>query len=167
MSRLDSHIRQKLAQRDAIDLAARWLEGQAGWIAEFGLGTGRSYSHLLERFPGREVFCFDRRDFAHPRSHPPADHFILGELAEVLADPALHRRFADRVMLLHLDLGSGGPEDETLPEEVVGAVHGWLRPGAVVLSDQDVTLEPAWRLTRMDTTGLVAHAERYSVYRRQ
>ncbi len=167
MSRLDSHIRQKLAQRDSIDLAARWLVGADGLVVEFGLGTGRSYSHLVERFPGRAVFCFDRRDVTHPRSRPPADHVFLGEFAAVLADAALHRRFAGRVVLLHLDLGSGGPEDEEVPGLVVESVQGWLAPGAVVLSDQDLALRPHWELHRIDTTGQVQHADRYSVYRRR
>jgi len=167
MSRLDSHIRQKIAQRDTIDLAARWLAGEEGVIAEFGLGTGRSYSHLVERFPGREVFCFDRRDVTHPRSRPPADHFYVGELADVLAEPAVHARLAGRVLLLHLDLGSGGPEDDEVPEFVLSRVHGWLRPRALVLSDQDLTLEPSWRLERVDTSEPVQHAERYHVYRRR
>jgi hypothetical protein len=166
MSRLDSHIRQKIAQRDTIDLAARRLAGEEGVLAEFGLGTGRSYSHLVERFPGREVFCFDRRDVAHPRSRPPADHFHVGELAEVLARPALHARLAGRVILVHLDLGAGGPEDDVLPELVMSRVHAWLRPRALVLSDQDLTLEPVWRLERVDTAGEVGHAERYHLYRR-
>jgi len=167
MSRLDSHIRQKIAQRDTIDLAARWLAGEEGVIVEFGLATGRSYSHLVERFPGREVFCFDRRDVTHPRSRPPADRFYVGELVDVLAGPAVHARLTGRVILLHLDLGSGGPEDDEVPEFVLRRVHGWLRPRALVLSDQDLTLEPPWRLERVDTSGPVQHAERYHVYRRR
>jgi hypothetical protein len=167
MSRLDSHISQKIAQRDSIDLAARWLAEQDGLIVEFGLGNGRSYSHLVERFPGRDIFCVDRRLAAHPRSQPPPDRVILGEFDAILADPAVHARFLGRVMLLHLDVGSGGPADEWLPELVVERAHGWLLPGAVVLSDLDVTLQPAWGLEAVDTTGLVAHAHRYHVYRRR
>ena len=60
MSRLDFHIEQKIAQRDSIDLAARELAGHPGWVVEFGLGRGRSYSHLAERFPDREIYAFDR-----------------------------------------------------------------------------------------------------------
>src|SRR5262249_28378985 len=60
MSRLEFHIAQKVAQRDAIDRAAERLAGLDGVIVEFGLGHGRSYSHLVARFPGHEVFCFDR-----------------------------------------------------------------------------------------------------------
>lgn len=167
MSRLDSHIQQKIAQRDSINLAAKWLSGEKGLIVEFGLGSGRSYSHLLERFPGREIFCFDRSAKTHPRSRPPASHLYLGEITDLLADPALHARFAGGVILAHIDIGSGGPEDEVMPELLVGRMHPWLKPRAVVLSDQDLTLEPAWQLERVDTTGQVEHADRYYVYRRR
>lgn len=167
MSRLDSHIHQKIAQRDSINLAARWLAGEEGVIVEFGLSTGRSYSHLLERFPGREILCFDRLDKTHPRSRPPADHLYLGEFTEVLADPTVHARFAGRVILAHIDIGSGGPEDDEVPELLMDRIHRWLKPRALVLSDQDLTLEPAWRLEGVDTTGLVEHADRYYVYRRR
>ena len=67
MSQLDFHIEQKIAQRDSIDLAARRLAGRPGWVVEFGLGRGRSYSHLVERFPDREIYCFDRRARDGPR----------------------------------------------------------------------------------------------------
>lgn len=167
MSRLDSHIRQKIAQRDSIDLAARWLADVPGVVVEFGLGTGRSYSHLVERFPGREIFCFDRRDVTHPRSRPPAERLFLGELTDLLGDPAIHARLAGRVALAHLDLGSGGPEDELLPALVLARAHAWLVPGALVLSDQTPALDPAWRLVPADTRGEVEHAERYHVYRRR
>ena len=167
MSRLDSHIHQKIAQRDSINLAARWLAGEEGVIVEFGLSTGRSYSHLTERFPGQEIFCFDRLDKTHPRSQAPADHLYLGEFTDVLADPTVHARFAGRVILVHIDIGSGGPEDDVAPELVMDRIHPWLKPRAVVLSDQDLTLEPAWQLERVDTTGLVEHADRYYVYRRR
>ena len=66
MSRLDLHIEQKIAQRDSIDLAARQLASRPGWVVEFGLGRGRSYSHLAERFPGREIYCFDRELATNP-----------------------------------------------------------------------------------------------------
>ncbi len=167
MSRLDSHIRQKIAQRDSINLAARWLASEPGVVVEFGLGSGRSYSHLTERFAGHEVFCFDRRDATHPASRPPADHFYRGELATILADPTVHARFTAQVILAHLDLGTGGPEDDVLPEFVIGRIHAWLRARAVVLSDLDLTLDRAWRLERVDTTGQVEHADRYFVYRRR
>jgi hypothetical protein len=167
VSRLDSHIRQKIAQRDSLDLAARWLGDAPGVVVEFGLGSGRSYSHLIERFPGREVLCFDRRNVAHPDARPPAECLVLGELADVLEDPGLHARLRGRVILAHLDLGSGGPEDDVVPEFVLSRIHPWLRPHALVLSDQDLTLESGWGMEPVDTRAEVQHAERYFVYRRR
>jgi hypothetical protein len=167
MSRLDSHIHQKIAQRDSIDLAARWLRTVPGVVVEFGLGSGRSYAHLRERLPDRQIFCFDRRPLEHPHApRPAAEHLILGELTRTLDEPAIHRRFVGRVALAHLDLGWGGPEDETVPEYVLSRIHPWLVSGAAVLCDQDLTLEPSWRLRPVDTSREVQHAERYFVYRR-
>jgi hypothetical protein len=167
MSRLDSHIRQRIAQRDSIDLAAQWLAGEPGVILEFGLGTGRSYSHLRERFPRHEIFCFDRLDRAHAGSRPSADHLVLGEFPQVLADPAHHTRFSGRVILAHIDIGSGIPEDDVLPELILDQIHGWLRPGAIVLSDLDLSLEPPWRLEPVGAAGSVEHGAGYYVYRRR
>ncbi|HSE95362.1 MAG TPA: class I SAM-dependent methyltransferase, partial [Methylomirabilota bacterium] len=165
-SRLAFHIRQKIAQRDSLDLAATWLGKTPGVIVEFGFGAGRSYSHLVARFPECEVFCFDRADKAHVLLRPPPGHLIVGEFTDVLGDPAIHARFAGRVILLHVDVGSGGPEDEVVPEFILSRVHGWLSPGAAVISDQHLTLDPAWNLVPVDTSGRVAHAELFHVYRR-
>ncbi len=167
MSRLDMHICQKIAQRDFLNLAAQWLARSEGTLVEFGLSSGRSYSHLVEHFPGREIFCFDRLDKTHPLSRPPADHLILGEFTDLLQNPALQARFAGRVILVHIDIGCGEPVDDWMPEFVLDRMHGWLKPGAVILSDQDLTLAPAWRLDRVDATGQVEYADRFFCYRRR
>ncbi len=167
MSRLDSHIRQKIAQRDSINLASRLLAGEEGMIVEFGLSTGRSYSHLRERFPAHEIFCFDRVDITHPRSRPAAGHLFLGEIADVLEDPAIHSRFAGRVILANIDIGRGDLENSLLPELITNKICHWLKPGALVLSDQDLKLDPAWRLDPVDTTKEVQHSDRFFVYRRR
>jgi hypothetical protein len=166
MSRLDSHIRQKIAQRDTIDLAAERLADRPGVVLEFGLGQGRSYSHLMERFPRHEVVCFDRRDVTPPGWGPPPERLVVGELEEVLADPAVQERFAGRVFLAHLDLGSGVLEDTRVHHLVAGRIHAWLAPGAWLLSDRPLTLDPDWRLRPLDTTDRVSHAERYFAYER-
>lgn len=167
MSRLDFHIEQKIAQRDAINFAARRLAGRDGLIVEFGLGKGRSYSHVRERFPGHEIFCFDRKDATHPGWGPPADRLYLGELAAVLRDPAVHARFAGRVILAHLDLARGDSQDAEIHQLIVGRTHGWLRPGALVLSDRALTLEPAWGLERVEPAGAVEPAHRFYCYERR
>ena len=112
MSQLDLHIEQKIAQRDSIDLAARRLAGRPGWIIEFGLGRGRSYSHLVERFPDREIYCFDRQHAMDPGGpRPPTARLILGDLAAVLADAGGPGALPRRVILAHLDLAWGDATD--------------------------------------------------------
>lgn len=167
MSRLDSHIRQKIAQRDSIDLASRMLAGEEGIIVEFGLSTGRSYSHLRERFPGKEIFCFDRVDITHPLSRPPAGQLFLGEISDVLADPAVHARFKERVLLAHIDIGRGPLENDSMPEHIMDRIQHWLKPGAMVLSDQALRLVPAWQIDPIDTAGQIQHSDRFFLYRRR
>jgi hypothetical protein len=166
MSRLDFHIEQKIAQRDSIDLAAECLAGRTGLILEFGLGKGRSYSHLVERFPGCEIYCFDRLEHTPPGWGPPAERLLLGEIREVLQDPAVHARFTGRVILAHLDVARGDSADPRLHRFIVAAIAPWLVAGAWVLSDRALPLEPAWRLVPVDGAGRVAHDERFYRYTR-
>jgi trans-aconitate methyltransferase len=167
MSQLDLHIEQKIAQRDSIDLAARRLAPRPGWIVEFGLGRGRSYSHLAARFPDREIYCFDRERANIPGWGPPADHVIYGDIATVLADPAVQARFRGRVILAHLDLAWGPATDARLHRLVLEDTHDWLLPGAWVLSDRAVPLEPAWHLTPLVASDEVGYAHRFHRYERR
>ena len=66
MSRLDSFIRRLEAQRACLDLAARRSPICRGPVLELGLGNGRTYDHLRELLPLREIFVFERDVRAHP-----------------------------------------------------------------------------------------------------
>jgi trans-aconitate methyltransferase len=165
MSRLDFHIEQKIAQRDSIDLAARELAGRPGWIVEFGLGRGRSYSHLTERFPDREIYCFDRELATYSPGGPPPERVLLGDLATVLADATVQARFRGRVILAHLDLAWGDSTEARLHRLVVERTRDWLRPGALVLSDRAVSLDPAWGLVPIPAPDGVGYAHRFHRYR--
>ena len=167
MSQLDFHIEQKIAQRDSIDLAARRLAGRPGWVVEFGLGRGRSYSHLAARFPGREIYCFDREHATNPGWGPPAERIVLGDLATVLTEPAVQARFRGRVILAHLDLAWGDSTDAQVHRVVLAQTRDWLLPGAWVLSDRAVPLEPSWDLTPLPTSGEVSYAHRFHCYERR
>ncbi|HEY7602210.1 MAG TPA: class I SAM-dependent methyltransferase [Methylomirabilota bacterium] len=166
MSRLDFHIEQKIAQRDSIDLAARQLARRPGWIVELGLGRGRSYSHLVERFPGREIYCFDRELATYSPGGPPPERVVVGDLTAVLADPAVQARFQGRVILAHLDLAWGDTTEARLHRLVVDRIRGWLLPGAWVLSDRAVPLDPAWRLAPVVDADGVGYPHRFFRYER-
>ena len=56
MSRLESFIRRVTAQRDCLNMAKELVVDVPGPILELGLGNGRTYDHLRELFPDREIF---------------------------------------------------------------------------------------------------------------
>ena len=79
MSRLDSFIRRMQAQRDCLNDAVRRLADIPGPVLDLGLGNGRTFDHLRETMPDREVFVFDRVVNSNPKSTPDRDHIFLGE----------------------------------------------------------------------------------------
>ncbi|MDX1738439.1 MAG: class I SAM-dependent methyltransferase, partial [Alphaproteobacteria bacterium] len=60
MSRLDSVIRRLEAQRACLNSAAELVGARVGHVLELGLGNGRTYDHLREILPDREIFVFER-----------------------------------------------------------------------------------------------------------
>ena len=105
MSRLDSFIRRLEAQRACLDRAAELIGGLDGVVLELGLGNGRTYDHLRELFPRREIYVCERQVAAHPDCIPPADRLLLGDMFETL--PAACARLEGRVALAHFDAGTG------------------------------------------------------------
>ena len=60
MSRLDSFIRRLQAQRACLNEAVAQIRGVEGFVLELGLGNGRTFDHLREICPDREIYVFDR-----------------------------------------------------------------------------------------------------------
>ncbi len=142
MSRLDSAIRRLMAQRACLDLACELLAGTPGHVFELGLGNGRTYDHLRERLPDREIFVFEKHVSAHPSCIPDDDHLFLGDVLDAL--PAAQERFRGRVALLHADVGSGVAEsNRRLAARVSPLLPPLLAPGALVVTDQEMTLPAA------------------------
>lgn len=138
MSRLDSFIRRITAQRDCLNLAADKIGDRPGVVLELGLGNGRTYDHLRELFPGREILVFERQVAAHVDCRPDPDQLILGDVSETL--PQARSRWEHKVVLAHADLGSGNPEvDEALAKIVSATLPQLMMPGGLVLSDQDLS----------------------------
>ena len=85
----------------------------------------------------------------------------------MLADPAMQARFRARVILAHLDLAWGPAADAPLHRLVLARTCDWLLPGAWVLSDRAVPLEPAWGLAPLAASDEVGYAHRFHRYERR
>ncbi len=149
MSRLDSFIRRLEAQRRCLDSGISLTAELPGPVFELGLGNGRTFDHLRERCSGREIFVFERKVAAHPDCIPDADHLFEGPLDETL--PRAVARFGASVALLHADLGSGNAaRDAKTSAFLASHLPGLMRPGGIVLSDQDLPYDSATRLPLPD-----------------
>jgi hypothetical protein len=135
LSRLHSFIHRVQAQLGCLDEAARLIKDVPGIVLELGLGNGRTYDHLREILPGRQIYVFDREIAAHPDSRPDEDHAILGDFRETL--PKAAKRFPGKVALIHGDIGSGNREATlALARTIAPLLTPMLAPGALVVSDQ-------------------------------
>jgi S-adenosyl-L-methionine methyltransferase len=161
MSRLDSFIRRLEAQRACLNLAADLMRELDGPLLELGLGNGRTYDHLRQLFPERDIFVCERHLAAHPGCVPPSEFLLLGDMRETL--PAARAWLAGRVALAHLDPGTGDvAANQALARELTPIIVPLLHPEGTLVS------EPA-----IDHSGLVALAlpegvtpGRYHLYRR-
>lgn len=162
MSRLDSFIRRLEAQRACLDLAAGLIEGVSGAVLELGLGNGRTYDHLRELFPERDIYVCERLVAAHPDCVPPSERLLLGDMSETL--PAARGVLGGRVALAHFDAGSGEPAaNRALADGLLPLILPLLCPDAVLVSD------PAFAdpdLSRLPLPQGVAPG-RYHLYRRR
>jgi len=144
MSRLDSFIRRIVAQKKCLEQCAAAIGQTKGPVVELGLGNGRTFDHLRELLPDREIFVFERRPNAHAASTPDAAHLIEGDLALTL--PKAQSLLPARAALLHSDIGCGDAaiDARTAPLNAENLARVMASRG-VVLSDQPLTharLEP-------------------------
>ncbi len=136
MSRLDSFIRRMIAQRDCLAAAALLIGDVPGPVIELGLGNGRTYDHLREILPGREIFVFDRRVAAHPDCIPDDAHMITGDITETL--PGAGEVIGAPVALAHCDMGTGVAASNAELARLIGpALARLMAPGGVIVSDQE------------------------------
>jgi hypothetical protein len=143
MSRLDSFIARMEAQRDCLNFLQPSVAALSGPILEIGLGNGRTYDHLRQLFPERDIFVFERKVAAHPDCIPCDDRLFLGEAREAI--PRAAARLGATAALIHTDLGTGDHEANM-------AMGIWLGPaldalagaGGYVLANQPLEVA-RWR----------------------
>ena len=119
MSRLDAFLARLNAQKLLLEEIAASIADVPGPVLELGLGNGRTFDHLREILPGREIFVFDRAVSAHPASIPDGEHMIVGEIRETLA--FCGPRVKAPAAFVHCDLGTGDPTADLAKAE-------WLAP---------------------------------------
>jgi hypothetical protein len=134
VSRLDSFIRRLEAQRACLDLAAALVRGLDGPALELGLGNGRTYDHLRELFPDRDIFVCERQVAAHPDCIPPPEFLLLGDMRETLR--VAQGRLGGRVALAHLDPATGdAAASRALAADLAPLILPLLRAGAILVSE--------------------------------
>lgn len=159
MSRLDSFIRRLSAQRDILNHLTDDVASLAGPILELGLGNGRTFDHLRERFPDRRIVAFDRAANASTHSMPATDNLVLGEI-EQTAQAFLGVDAA----LAHADIGTGYPDKDAitlrwLPQLMAGVlVSGGIAVSGLPLDHIDLLPLPLPPGIQQD---------RYFIYRRR
>jgi hypothetical protein len=159
VSRLDSFIRRLEAQRACLGYAAGQIAAVAGPVLELGLGNGRTYDHLRELLPEREIFVFEREVNAHPDCIPDPAHLILGDVRTTLPQAAM--RLPRPAALAHLDIGTGdATQNMALAAWLSGALPALLADGAWVVADQ--ALRAPTLIARPPPPGVAP--ERYFLY---
>jgi hypothetical protein len=154
-------IRRLEAQRACLDWAAAEIADLPGPALELGLGNGRTYDHLRERLPNREIFVFEREVNAHPDCVPDDDHLILGDVEETLTRAA--DRLGRTAVLVHNDIGTGdAARNARLASQIGPLMAALVRPGGVILSDQRLPVAEGWQ--EIAPPDGVA-AGRYNLYR--
>jgi hypothetical protein len=138
MSRLDSFIARMQAQRDCLNFLKPAIDGLPGPILEVGLGNGRTYDHLRDLFPGRDIYVFERKVAAHPDCIPPDDRLFLGEAHESLQRAA--RQLGPTAALIHTDLGTGDhAANLAMADWLAPALDALAARGGYILANQSLT----------------------------
>jgi S-adenosyl-L-methionine methyltransferase len=161
VSRLDSFIRRLQAQRACLDMAAGLVQDLDGPALELGLGNGRTYDHLRQLCPGRDIYVCERQVAAHPQCVPPPELLLLGDMRETLR--VVRARLEGRVALAHLDAATGDISASlALAAELAPLIMPLLCPGAVLVSEPAIAASGLVALAPPQTVA----AGRYNLYRR-
>ena len=162
MTRLDVFIQRMQAQRECIDWVAAEMRTHSGPVLELGLGNGRTYDHLRDRFPGRMIFVFDREVAAHPDCIPPANCLRPGDFRTSV--PAYLAEGQPQAPFIHADIGSANRQASTrLAADLAPTLVRILAPGGYLACDQPVSVEELQRIALPGSPD----DDRYHLYRRK
>ena len=160
MSRLDSFIARMQAQRDCLNALKPAIDALPGPILEVGLGNGRTYDHLRDLFPKRDIYVFERMVAAHPDCIPPDDRLFLGEASDSI--PRAAAKLGATAALIHTDLGTGDhAANMTMGKWLGPALDTLAGKGGYILANQPLEVARWQRLP--EPAGVPK--DRYFLYR--
>lgn len=140
MSRLDVFINRMVSQRACLDFAIDATKGMSGPVFEMGLGNGRTFDHLRERMPERDIFVFERKVESNPASTPDVNMTILGDVNETL--PLALERFGSTAQLVHADLGGHNLEKNVaFARRISPLIEPLLAVGGLMVSSDRMFFE--------------------------
>lgn len=133
MSRLDLFIDRMVSQRACLNHAAKLTSALPGPVFELGLGNGRTYHHMCEIMPPRDIYVFERAIASHPDSTPPEDRVLLGDVFETL--PLALECFGPTARLIHADLGGhDAKKNDLFARRISPVIEPLLAKGGLMVS---------------------------------
>ncbi|MBD3664563.1 class I SAM-dependent methyltransferase [Sulfitobacter aestuariivivens] len=140
MSRLDLFINRMVSQRACLNHAAALTADMPGPVYELGLGNGRTYHHMVEIMPDRDIYVFERAIASHPDSTPPDDMVLLGDVYETL--PAALKRFGPTARLIHADLGGHNlAKNDAFARQLSPVIEPLLASGGLMVASDRMYFE--------------------------
>ena len=140
MSRLDLFIGRMVSQRACLEYASALTADLPGPVFELGLGNGRTYHHLREIMPEREIYVFERAVASHPKSIPPKEKQVLGDVFDTL--PMALERFGATVSLVHADLGGhDAAKNDIFARRISPLIEPIIAPGGLMISSDRMHFE--------------------------
>lgn len=140
MSRLDIFINRMVSQRACLNHAASLTADMPGPVFELGLGNGRTYHHMVEIMPARDIYVFERAVASHPDSTPPEDKVMLGDVYDTL--PAALARFGPTASLIHADLGGHNlAKNDAFARAISPVIEPMLAPGGLMVASDRMYFE--------------------------
>ncbi len=123
-----------LAQRDCLNFAAGVIEHIPGPVLELGLGNGRTYDHLREMLPDRDIYVFELVVKAFASCIPPEDRLFLGEVTLNLVRAV--KTLGKTAALAHCDLGTSDKgKNAELAAQIAPLLDPLMAPGGIIVSN--------------------------------
>ena len=135
---LERLLARLTAQKLWLRYAAQQIADLTGAVLELGLGKGRTYDHLRQLLPDRQILAFDLNLHAPAAACPPTDQLWLGDFRLTLpqAQAALGE---SRAALAHADFGTEDPHHDATQAAWLGQlILPMVQPGGLVLSDRPI-----------------------------